>query len=87
MERVAVPQRQQELLHYLLQGVCACAVVLTHLRGREEVPPQGVRAEGVEQVARIQHVAARLGRLLSFRIHHQPEADHVAVRVLPEKQR
>ena len=86
VERVAVPQRQQELLHRLLERVGTGAVVLAHRHGRVEVPPHGVGAERVEQVVRVEHVAARLRMLLAFRVHDQAEADDVAVRVLLEKQ-
>ena len=85
-ERVAVPQRNEELLHRLAQGLCARAVVLAHLRGRVEVPAHGVRAEVVEEEVRVQHVAARLGRLLALGVDHEAQADDVAVGVLFEEQ-
>src|ERR1700674_4895406 len=86
-ERVAVPQRDEKLLHGFSQCLCTGAVVLAHLRRGVEVPAHGIRAEVVEQEVRVQHIAARLRRLLALRVDHEAQADHVAVGVLLEEQR
>ena len=86
-KRVAVPQRDEELLHGFTQRVLTGPVVLADLGRGVEVPAHRVGPKVLEQVVGIQHIAARLRCFLSFRIDHVSEADDVAVCVLPEEQR
>ena len=57
-ERVTVPQRDEELLDRLLEHSVACTVVLADLRRGVEIPAHRVGPERVEQVVRVEDVAA-----------------------------
>src|SRR5258708_32738896 len=81
-EGIAVPQRDEELLHRLSQRLSTRAVVLPYWGRAVVVPAHRIRAEVVEQEIRVQHVAARLRRLLTLWADHRPQAADVAVRVL-----
>ena len=80
VEEVGRPQLLQEQAHPLPDRLQREAVAVPGLLGGEEVPAEGVGAEGIENVPGLHRVALGLGHLLTLLIEDQPEAHHVPVR-------
>ena len=82
-----VPQGDERLAGGLPDAVLVDPTVDPRRAGGEEVPAQGVGAEGVEHVPRVEDVALRLRHLGPELVDHVGQAHHVAVRRGPEDER
>ncbi len=86
-ERVGVPQGEEEPAGGLVDRVEGHAARGPRRARREEVPPQGVGAAGVEHRPWIDDVAFRLRHLLAVLVEDQCVADDIAVRRTAEHER